>query len=375
VADYAASLAPLVANRTEIRVFGTGRGQRVPGMRVRSVGSYVRSAESFDAAFYHLGNNPHHASLYWLARERPGIVVLHDLVLHHFLETFSHSEQRAWMYEDPLAEEYGSLGHRLAQLADHHLTSRDQMFLFPLIGHVARRARGVVVHTGAGRRLVEEAAPGVPVSVIPHFAPPPPEGIRSIAQDTARRRLGLPGDAFLVGHFGFLTRPKQPAAVLHGFADLHRLLPDARLLLVGADHTGGIVRELATGLGLQEAIVATGYVDLARFHLYLRAVDVVVALRYPSAGETSGALVRALAEGRPVIVSDHASTAELPGEAVLRVAVDGPAEDQVAAHLTRLAGDAELGRRLGRAAGQYARTALDPERCRDGYVGFAEQLA
>ena len=36
-------------------------------------------------ALYHLGNNALHAAIYRRALERPGVVVLHDAVLHHFL--------------------------------------------------------------------------------------------------------------------------------------------------------------------------------------------------------------------------------------------------------------------------------------------------
>jgi len=38
-----------------------------------------------DVALYHLGNNALHADIYRRALERPGVVVLHDAVLHHFL--------------------------------------------------------------------------------------------------------------------------------------------------------------------------------------------------------------------------------------------------------------------------------------------------
>ncbi|MBZ5585010.1 MAG: hypothetical protein LAQ30_22925, partial [Acidobacteriia bacterium] len=38
-----------------------------------------------DVALYHLGNNPLHAGIYRRALQTPGVVVLHDAVLHHFL--------------------------------------------------------------------------------------------------------------------------------------------------------------------------------------------------------------------------------------------------------------------------------------------------
>src|ERR1035438_10034326 len=41
--------------------------------------------ERCDVALYHLGNNPLHAGVYRRALQQPGVVTLHDAVLHHFL--------------------------------------------------------------------------------------------------------------------------------------------------------------------------------------------------------------------------------------------------------------------------------------------------
>src|SRR5262245_24879119 len=38
-----------------------------------------------DVPLYHTGNNALHAAIYRRAIEQPGVVVLHDAVLHHFL--------------------------------------------------------------------------------------------------------------------------------------------------------------------------------------------------------------------------------------------------------------------------------------------------
>jgi hypothetical protein len=48
-------------------------------------------------------------------------------------------------------------------------------------------------------------------------------------------------------------------------------------------------------------------------------VDRLVNLRYPSAGETSGTLIRAFEAGKPVAVSDYAQFAELPDDCVVKI--------------------------------------------------------
>src|SRR5262249_31651913 len=75
-------------------------------------------------------------------------------------------------------------------------------------------------------------------------------------------------------------------------------------------------------------------------------------LRYPSARETSAALLRVLAQGRPTIVSDLEHQSELPRDAVLRIDV---ADEDAAleAALLRLSGDPALRETLARAAGAF----------------------
>src|SRR5260370_42643863 len=58
-----------------------------------------------DAALYHLGNNGLHADIYRPAIASPGVVVLHDAVLNHFLLGQLNETQ----YEDEFVYNYGEL--------------------------------------------------------------------------------------------------------------------------------------------------------------------------------------------------------------------------------------------------------------------------
>ena len=48
-------------------------------------GEVSPGAQNARVHLYHLGNNQLHREIYTRALERPGVVVLHDAVLHHFL--------------------------------------------------------------------------------------------------------------------------------------------------------------------------------------------------------------------------------------------------------------------------------------------------
>jgi glycosyltransferase involved in cell wall biosynthesis len=172
-----------------------------------------------------------------------------------------------------------------------------------------------------------------------------------------------------------MTFPKQPSAVMGGFATLAADHPRARLVVVGADHSGGGLERLARRHGVLDRVRRTGFVDLERFYLYLKAVDVVVNLRYPSAGESSGTFARAVSEGRATIVNDLGSFAEVPGDVALKVEVDGDQADEVARHLVRLADDPGFQRRIEERARAYAATVLDPARCAARYLEAAAGTA
>ena len=47
-----------------------------------------------------------------------------------------------------------------------------------------------------------------------------------------------------------------------------------------------------------------GFTPIERFVDYIGACDIVLNLRYPTVGETSGSLQRALGLGKAVLVSD-----------------------------------------------------------------------
>jgi glycosyltransferase involved in cell wall biosynthesis len=376
IADYSAELLPVIAERSTIDVFcppDRGRAE-IDGASVRPPDAFRQ--DSYDAVFHHLGNNPFHDFVYRSALDTPeGIAVFHDAVLHHLIDWLSFGEGRLdhQGYADVLEGEYGKVGKRLADLRTRGMATDFEKFLFPLTGLVARRARAVVHSHGVRDRMLE-VAPDAEIFVIPHHAQPAPRSVAGVTRREARARLGLPAEAFLVGHFGFITRPKQPGPVLRGFARLAERR-DALLLVVGENQTPGRALERFTRkLGIHDRVQLTGYVDLTRFYLYLRSVDVVVNLRYPTAGETSGTFARALAEGKATIVNNLGSFAEIPDDVSLKVEVDEDQVEALAGHLIRLAEDPNLRRSLGNHAQAFAATELDPRRCAEMYLEVAREV-
>jgi glycosyltransferase involved in cell wall biosynthesis len=366
IADYAAALLPHLAERADVVVYTESGQERVDAIEVRP--AYELDLAGHDAVVAHLANNLQHVFAYRVARNHPCVAVFHDLVLHPVLASFADGDERIGMYEEPLAAELGAPGRRLAARRRLRIAGGHESYLFPLSGHVARSSRVAIVHSEDSRRRLAPAAGETPVQMVPHLALAPPPSVAGTDRPRARSALGLPGNAFVVGQLGFLTPPKQPEAVLDAFARLRARVPHALLLLVGRDETDGAMAALVRERGLQDAVRTTGFVSLEDLHRALAAVDVVVSLRFPTAGESSGTVIRALTAGRPMVVSDHGSFAELPDAAARKVPIDGRQTDVLTEHLLTLAADAAGREEMGKAAVTYARTALDPGRCAEGYL-------
>ena len=75
------------------------------------------------------------------------------------------------------------------------------------------------------------------------------------------------------------------------------------MILVGEPHPEFSVDTLIRTLGLSTNMCAcSGFTPIENFVDYMAACDIVLNLRYPTVGETSGSLLRALGLGNAVMV-------------------------------------------------------------------------
>lgn len=294
VAHYASMILPALSKRVEVRAFDSLDGYR---------------REAFDHVLYHLGNNPHHEFAYREAMREPGVVVLHDLVLHHLIVEMTLARGDAEGYVEALEANHGAAGAAWARGRAAGLHSEMGNFLLPASVEIANRSRGVIVHNHYAKERLRSFGVATPIHVIGH----PYVHAEPAAFD--RVRLGIARDSRVIGFFGFLTSAKRAESVLEAFRIARSRDPRLVLLIVG---------EPAPNITLPEGegIVTTGYVADEEFPRYYAVADRFVNLRYPSAGETSGTLIRALDAGKPVAVSDYAQFAELPDAIVVKIPFD-----------------------------------------------------
>ena len=242
------------------------------------------------------------------------MVVLHDLVLHHLIVEMTLARGDVDGYVAAMEANHGAAGAAWARGRAAGMHTEMANFLMPASVEVANRSKAVIVHNRYAADRLRSFGVTTPIQVVPH--PYVPE-TRTFDRDALRARLGLTGKR-VIGFFGFLTSAKRAEVVLEAFRIARARDPRLELLIVG-EPAPNIDVEALRG----EGIVLTGYVDDDEFPRYYAIADRFVNLRYPSAGETSGTLIRALAAGKPVAVSDYAQFAELPDDCVVKIPFDG----------------------------------------------------
>jgi glycosyltransferase involved in cell wall biosynthesis len=303
-----------------------------------------------DIALYHIGNNPLHAEIYRRALAEPGVVVLHDAVLQHFLlGQFTETQ-----YVDEFVYNYGewnrSLGHDLWRQRANSAAD-ERYFRFPMLRRIAEQARAVVVHNPAATRIVHEHAPTACVVEIPHlFAPPSLPGDADVIR--YRQRIGLDPGAFVFGVFGYLRESKRLAIVLDAFAALHQQKRNTALLIAG----DFVSPTYASAINVNApGIVRVPHLPDAEFWLAARAIDACINLRYPAAGETSGIAIRMMGIGKPVLLTDAEECSRIPEDACLRIAAGIAERESLLHHMILLTSISGVARAVGeRGAGHIA---------------------
>lgn len=362
IADYSALLLPALRERLDI--VAVRRGAR-------------RLPRGVDVAVYHIGNNPeaHGWILDLMRRHRdavPALVVLHDFVLHHLVAGVTVGRGDSEAYRAAMQTEAGTIGRLLAHAVIDGLVPplwevRAQDF--PLVGAVLELSDHTVVHSRFVEERIRETAYAGPISRIPMpiWRDPPTEPDAALAALDA---------SVVIGSIGYLNPSKRIPQLLAAFARLHESHPGAALVLAGASRGLDLDGALAQHrLQPGRDVVRIDYVPEERLWSLLSSLDVAVSLRWPTMGETSAIALRALAVGRPLVVSAVGWFLELPDEVAAKAPVGEGEVDALERILTGLVEDADGRRRMGESGREFVRREHDPERSADLYLAAIEETA
>ena len=351
IADYSAALLESLGRIASVQTFTTETTDR-----------------SFDIGLYQIGNNGYHEFAYRQAMRQPGVVVLHESNLHHLLAeiTIKKGDWDAYMQAVELEGTADDIAFAQRVRALEVGPNYDGL---PMLKQLLASTKGVIVHSHFAESDVRRAGFEGPIGVIPHGA-----WIPDTDRMGYRGRLGLGPETPLIGVFGFLKPYKRITESLRAFRRLLRVQPNARMILVGEPHPDFPLRSIIDGLGLSESVRILGFTPIEDFVGYIAACDIILNLRWPTVGESSGTLLRSLGLGKAVIVSNVGSFQEYPDGICLKVPVDTAEEDTIFEYLNLLVSRPDLARELGAHARAWVARECNWDSVARKYVDFLESV-
>ncbi len=345
---YVVETARRLAQRgTEVEIFTRATSSDVPSLTSLAPGVLVRHVVA--GPFEGLSKNDLPGQLCAFtagvmrveARQEPG---WYDLVHSHYWL----SGQVGWLAADRWHAPLVHTMHTMAKVKNAALAAGDApepagriigeeqvvQAADRLLANTQDEARQLIDLYRADPRRVAVVPPGVDLDV---FSPGGPGG-----RLAARRRLGLPGDGYLLLFVGRIQPLKAPDVLIRAAAEMIAADPQRRRLtvaIVGGPSGSGLERPEE----LQQLVVGLGLGDVVRFHPpvdrpvladWYRAADLVAV---PSYSESFGLVaVEAQACGTPVVAAAVGGLRTAVRDGVSGVLVDGHDPRQWAATLTEI---------------------------------------
>jgi glycosyltransferase involved in cell wall biosynthesis len=359
-------------------------------VRVQSAHDFVWRAGRghYDLAIYQIGNSHLHEYIWPYLFRWPGLPVLHDARVHHARAAAalqSHGARfNVGRYRADFAWNHPDESPDAAELAIAGFDGA-YYYMWPMVRDIVAVSKTTAVHARGAAALLQAEFPGEAIEYVT-LGEGSATPLTDSERQAARAALGFASEDVVFGVFGGLTAEKRILEVLRAFRACLAVQPSSRLLLAGRVHPALDWRDAADAAGVLPAVTLTEHLDDAAFDRAVAAVDVSINLRWPSALETSGPWLRALAAGRPTIVTDLAHQSHVPvldprtwqsaGAEPVAVAIDILDEaHSLGLALRRLATDGALRARLGAAARDYWERTHTFERMRDDYLSLIERAA
>jgi glycosyltransferase involved in cell wall biosynthesis len=300
-----ASVAPAV---TKARDSACAPGE----IRVQSAHDFVWRTllRQYDLAVYQIGNSRLHEFVWPYLFKWPGLTVLHDARLHHARGRALLSRNRTNDYRAEFAYDQPALSPDLAELAVRGFGG-PYYYDWPMIRTVVERSRSIACHARGAAAQLHEQFPSASIEYVALGEGRADWDQTAMAQ-SFRAAHEIPAESVVFGVHGALTTEKRIPEILRAFSAVRSWLGPARLLLAGRRDPRVDVDRLARELKLTDLVHVIDGLDDQAFDAAIAATDVSLNLRWPTALETSGPWLRALALGRATVITDLAHQGHLP---------------------------------------------------------------
>jgi glycosyltransferase involved in cell wall biosynthesis len=180
-------------------------------------------------------------------------------------------------------------------------------FTIELATRYANLADQVFAPSESLRDLLLQRGVIKPIAVVPTGVRP--EHFAHGDGAAVRKQMGIPEDAFVVGHLGRLAPEKNLEFLAQAVADFVTHQPHAHFLIIGTGPSESAVRDIFARTGLEARLHVAGVLQQQALTNALHAMDVFA---FSSTSETQGmVLTEAMAAGLPVVALDASGAREV----------------------------------------------------------------
>jgi glycosyltransferase involved in cell wall biosynthesis len=382
IADYLAEQLPYFSAHLSVCVVienAAPEPRNLTGaIRVLRLAEYLRCQNTLAAVphLYHVGNNPDTKYMLPVLLNRPGVVIVHDLNLHYLMDLTNLSVGDKQGYTQALFNQYGSAGKVIGeQLTNMNWKGQYMPHELMMNTSVIDAASHIIVHSHYSKNHIA-AMTDTAITVIPHHLSPEMRHYQPKMKMTYRGELGLPGDRTVITSMGFIAKAKQIRAVLKSLKNLKQQGEEFVYVLAGQckPHEYDVFQDIAD-FGLQDNVIVTGFLSSADFFKYLVASDFIVNLRYPSGGESSGTLTRAMGLGLACLVVNIGPFAEIPDNCALKINYDDDFDSNLAEALQQLITEHEMRIEIGLNGRRWVASTQEISSTTQAYLAVVKQSA
>lgn len=315
--------------------------------------------DSFDYRIYNIGNHPgFHGYIYEAALKHPGMVILHDYMLY-FLFTGYYQKQNdlySKLYSANDLNSFLTVKRAVKKNGPDLLNQSELTFSLSLNKELLSSGNKIMVHSEYARNrvlstgFIEEDK----VRKINLLAHVDTSSDSFISKEELYSKYNIPTDAFVISSLGYIAPTKLNREICEAVKSISDN-SSKKLCYVMAGDGDYVDDELEFG-----RIIKTGYAGEKEFNSFIKHSDLIVNLRYPSVGETSGAMIRILQLGKACIMNNIGWFAEIPDECAVKIGTDNIKTD-LESSIKELLEDESRRQSLGENAALYIEKEFAPE--------------
>lgn len=353
ISDYSVVLVDALSKYFDITLFIDDYSITEESLKVYDVVRYgidYIDYDSFDYIIYNIGNQPDfHSYIYETALKHPGLIILHDMVVYYLFVGYYQRKGELYsaVYSKQGLDDFLTVKRAVKKDGPALLEQKHMASLLPFNKEILNSGNRIMVHSEYAKKHILDMGYIQPENIvhINHLSLVD-ESESFIDKKTLFKKYGVPEDAIVISSFGFIAETKMNYEVCVAIKELSKTI-GRKLCYVMVGEGSYVDDQLEKGL-----IIKTGYTELQEFNSFIYHSDIVINLRNPSMGETSGAMIRILQMGKPCITNNGGWFSELPDECVRKVDVNN-IQSELENAIMDLVSDDDDREQLGNAAQRY----------------------